>query len=82
MKWWDTLAFSVQAANRASEAEKSDEYEVRAVKRSIIYTREDVALIAVHLSSVNRQLSIITLILSFALGILFVLSVAILRYIW
>lgn len=53
--WWDRLAASVQAANRITEAGKDDQYTTAELKRSIVYTREDLAMIVVLLSALNRQ---------------------------
>jgi hypothetical protein len=62
--WWDRLAASVQAANRITEDAKDDKYTADHVKRSIVYTREDLAMIVVLLSALNRQVRILTIIIS------------------
>ncbi len=73
--WWDSLAAAVQSANRISEAAKDDQYEGREVKRSIVYAREDLALVVVHISSVNKQLSEIKVLLRLILAALSVIIV-------
>ena len=52
--WWDQLAAALQAANRITEADKDDRCTDAEVRRSVVYTREDVTM-AVALRK-SRQL--------------------------
>lgn len=57
MNKYDQLAARVQELVRESEYEKNLQYENEQVRASIVHAREDITLVAVHLSSVNRQLA-------------------------
>jgi hypothetical protein len=43
--WWDQLAAATQAANRITEGAKDDRYTDDEVRRSAVYTREDLTLV-------------------------------------
>ena len=62
--WWDRFAGKVQKRIRDGEREDVNYYEDEEVKQSIVHTREDVVMLVCHLSSVNRQLQNITILLS------------------
>ena len=57
MSEYDERAGRLQQMNRASEEEKGEDYDESAVRRSIVYTREDITLVVSYLSSVNQQLA-------------------------
>ena len=59
MAWWDERAAMLQASVRSQEIENSDVnfFDDDDVRRSIVFTRQDVILLVSHLSTLNRQLS-------------------------
>lgn len=56
-RWWDVHAGTVQAAVRQSAIDRDEDYSDREVRRATVYTREDMVLVAMHLSSLNRQIA-------------------------
>ena len=57
MSEYDERAGRLQQMNRTSEEEKGEDYDESVVRRSIVYTREDITLVVSYLSSVNQQLT-------------------------
>lgn len=56
MNKYDERAAAIQAANKKSESEHEDVYEEDTVRRSIVYIREDMTMVASYLSSLNEQM--------------------------
>ena len=70
-------AARLQVANRESEADKTwDEYEGSAVRRAIVYTREDVTMAVALLNAVNHQISNGNRLLAAVSNLLFLILVA------
>lgn len=70
--YWDLLAAAIQQRNRESEGAKGDIYTDEEVRRSAVYSREDLVLIVSYLSSANLQLSQIrTALAAITIGIAF-----------
>ena len=57
MNRWDQEAERLQKETRESEARKGEIFDDQQVRRAIIYTREDVVMIFVQLSYVNKNLN-------------------------
>ena len=57
MNEYDNHAAALQRMNRESEAVKAEKFDEDTVRRSIVYTREDVAMLASYMSSLNSQLA-------------------------
>lgn len=55
MNEYDQRAATLQDMNRESEAAKGDQYDEDTVRRSIVYSREDITLLVSYLSSLNQQ---------------------------
>ena len=76
MNWWVRNAGNLQNAGRVSEDIKDDRYTTNTVKRSIVYSREDLVMAVSLLDSVNKQLRSIRILLSIIAGILLMLAIA------
>ena len=84
MAWWDDKAARVQESVRDGEQAAAEgsfpdslgPYSREGVRRAIVHTREDVTMIIVHLSSLNRQISTVKWLL---VGILVVAGYIALR---
>ena len=76
--WWHALAGDLQARNRASEALKDDRYTDDDVRRSAVYTREDISFLIGLTLALNRQAlsirNILLAILAVALYVAFRIS--------
>jgi hypothetical protein len=57
MPWWLAQAARLQEMNRASEEAKGDEYTDQVVRRSTVYTREDLSMIVSLLMALNKQVA-------------------------
>lgn len=57
MTQYDDRAAHLQQMTRESERQKAESYEQADANRAAVYTREDLVLIASHISSVNEQLA-------------------------
>lgn len=68
MVWWADKAEALQDRVRNREAERGIDYADEDVRRATVHTREDIVLVVSLLSSVNRQLSTIKLLLVFLLA--------------
>ena len=77
--WWDVQAGKLQAAVRASQIERAEQYSDEDARRSVVYTREDTVLIVAHLSALNLQVSMIKVILMVLTSIAFL---ALLKYLF
>lgn len=69
--WWDRRAERLQSSVRMSEREKIERYDDGAVNKAIVYSREDIVAIVSLLSSANKQLSAIKLLI-IMIGVVFV----------
>jgi hypothetical protein len=56
---WDRSAARVQQKVRGDESDFIGEYSNEQVRQAVIHIREDMVLLAVNLSWVNRQLAVI-----------------------
>ena len=69
MAWWDKKAVQLQESVRGSERERdwisSDEH----AKTAVVYTRHDMIMVVSYLSSLNRQLATIKIILTIVTAI-------------
>ena len=57
MSEYDERAATLQRMNRESEGAKAEQYDEEIVRRSIVYTREDITMIVSYMSSLNQQLA-------------------------
>jgi hypothetical protein len=57
MPWWLAQVARLQEMNRASEEAKGDEYTDQAVRRSTVYTREDLSMIVGLLMALNKKVA-------------------------
>ncbi len=57
--WWEPIAAESQAAIRASEELKNEQYTEGQAHRAAVYSREDLILAVSHLSAVNVHLAIL-----------------------
>lgn len=57
MSEYDERAGRLQDMNRITEGEKGEQYDEAVVRRSIVYTREDITMVVSYLSSLNQQLA-------------------------
>ncbi len=69
MKWWDMEAGRLQQAGRLTEGEKDELYSDEEVNRAVVYTREDLIMVVSYLSSLNRQIATIKVILAALLAV-------------
>ena len=63
MRWWDKNAAGLQQMVRESESKNSLDYADDEVRRAIVHAREDIVLIVSNLSSLNKQLRTVRLLL-------------------
>ena len=75
MNQWDDLAGAVRRANRKSEAEDIEHYDGAQVKQAIVHMREDITMIAVHMSSLNKQISTVRVLLFLILAVLVFIAI-------
>jgi len=64
MSWWDDKAVRWQERNRHDESERGTDYPESDVRRATVYTREDITMIVVYLSALNRQIATIKILLA------------------
>jgi hypothetical protein len=64
LAWWDDRAQRIQQGVRHDESKQPfGLYDDDDVRKAVVHTREDTVLVAIHLSSVNRQLAIVRTLL-------------------
>jgi len=74
MQWWNEKAAQLQAMGREADTGQIDTYTADEVRRAIIYTRQDVVLLASYLSSANEQLWVIARLLMAIIALLVVIA--------
>ena len=62
--WWDVNAAQLQQEVRISEGGKRESYSEEDSRRAAVYSREDLIVLVSLLSSLNRQVSYIKLMLA------------------
>ncbi len=64
MAWWERRASALQQAVRVSEDEISEPHSEDDAHRAAVHARQDLVLVVSHLSSLNRQIATIKLLLA------------------
>jgi Cdc6-like AAA superfamily ATPase len=64
MAWWDRKAGDLQRAVRISEDEYAAQHSEDDARRAAVHARQDMVLIASQLSSLNRQVFTVKIILA------------------
>ena len=75
MNKYDRKAAALKVMTLDSEARAPDRFDEKEARRALVRTRGDVILMVSHLSTLNRQLKWVTVLLSLILVVLIVLAI-------
>ena len=77
VSWWDKTAGELQQSVRAAEQELIEDYSDEKVRQQIVHTREDIVAIYSYMSSANKHLGAIKVLLLVAIAVLVYIAVRI-----